>query len=315
MAEQKLNIVFTGDVSQLNKAIQSAEAELTAFENKLKDSLGTEAFASINQSVDNLRNKFKTLSSIDIKANPQQALTAINEVLTGVAKIKSSEVFLKANNKEALAAIQQVESFARSIRATIDVGFDSSEITGKIEDLKGKLTGLEADVSVKVTGLDKLNAEILEVKSELNELTNKKIFIDTDTSKAQERIKILEAQLLRLEKISVSPDITIESKGRVDTLAADIRKQLSTLRAEVEITADTADLDKKISDLRGKLTTLEGQVTIEAVGLEQVNADLLKTRSLINTFEEIKIVVDSGDTIAEINRIEKELAELRQKNK
>lgn len=311
MADQKINIIFTGDVTQLNKVVQSAVAELANFEAKLKESLGVEGFAAINQQVEQLKNKFKSLSTIDIKANPQQALTAINEVFTGISKLKSSEVFLKANNKEALAAITQLESFASSIKATIDIGFDSSAVTAKIEDLKTKLTGLEANVSIQVSGLDKLNAEILEVKTEINSLTNKKIFIDTDTAKAQDQIKILEAQLLRLERISVSPDITIEAKGRIDTLAADIRKQLSTLRTEVEITTDSAELDKTISNLKGKLSSLEAQVQIESTGLEQVNADLLKTKTLLNTFEEVKLTIDSGDIATEINRIEKEILDLQ----
>lgn len=311
MADQKINIIFTGDVTQLNKVVQSAVAELANFESKLKESLGVEGFAAINQQVEQLKNKFKSLSTIDIKANPQQALTAINEVFTGISKLKSSEVFLKANNKEALAAITQLENFASSIKATIDIGFDSSAVTAKIEDLKTKLTGLEANVSIQVSGLDKLNAEILEVKTEINSLTNKKIFIDTDTAKAQDQIKILEAQLLRLERISVSPDITIEAKGRVDTLAADIQKRLSVLRAEVEITTDSAELDKTISNLKGKLSSLEAQVQIESTGLEQVNADLLKTKALLNTFEEVKLTIDSGDIVNEINRIEKEILDLQ----
>lgn len=259
MAEQKLNIVFTGDVSQLTKAIQSAEAELTSFENTLKDSLGTEAFASINQSVDQLRQKFKSIGSIDIKANPQQALTAINEVFTDISKLKSNELVLKANNKQALDAIAQLQSFANNIKGTISVDIDRSQLTADIEKIKQEIASIEAlkiEPDVSTVQLDLFNKNIDQLKVRLAELERINVTIDTslDTSKLQNLLKPLSTQ------VSVG---------------------VNTKQAEVEIQA----LIERVRDLKGKdiLINLDGtQVvrTIEAIEKELLG---LQTRLKVAT--------------------------------
>ena len=143
MADQLLNIRFTGDVSQLTKAINQAESELTSFESKLKESLGADAFSQISSQIDSLRSKFSTLSAINIKADPSQALSAVESVLADISKLKSSEVLLRADNTQALAAIEQIEGLANDIKVKISVDSSSIDTT--------KLQNLFAPISEKIS--------------------------------------------------------------------------------------------------------------------------------------------------------------------
>src|SRR5678810_279886 len=142
MADQLLNIRFTGDVSQLTKAINQAENELTSFESKLKESLGADAFSQISSQIDGLRNKFSTLSAIDIKADPSQALSAVESVLADISKLKSIEVVLNADNTQAIAAINQVESLAKNIKAKIVIdptGIDVAKLQSLFAPISSKI--------------------------------------------------------------------------------------------------------------------------------------------------------------------------------
>lgn len=51
MADQRLNIIFSGDASQLNKTIDQLEQELKGFQSQLKGTLGANEFQKLNQSI------------------------------------------------------------------------------------------------------------------------------------------------------------------------------------------------------------------------------------------------------------------------
>jgi hypothetical protein len=237
MPEQKLNIVFTGDVSGLNKAIDSAESQLTSFEQKLKDSLGVNQFAQISSAVDGLKNKFASLSSIDIKADPSAALKAIDEVLADIGKIKGSDVVIKADNKEALAAIDDIESLFNDIRDK------------------------EIKLNVDTTGTAQATQDISKLKSDVNSLKGKVIPIDVNTDKAITGVKKLTHDLDGLATGSIS---------QLRKAAAGLRTQLENLTPKSLKSDFGKDLSSALKTVETNLRSLEKESGITGEHFEDL---------------------------------------------
>lgn len=193
MADQKLNIIFTGDVSQLNKAMQSVESELTKLDAKLKDSLGAEGFAQINKQVDLLRQKFTALQAIDIKANPQQALTAINEILVDISKLKSNELIITSDNTDVLSDINEIQTRLRDVKSNIKVSADLD--TSRLETLiKPLSTSVNLDVNTKAA-----EAELKALITQVNALKGKDILININGTQVIRTVEAIEKELLQLQ--------------------------------------------------------------------------------------------------------------------
>lgn len=322
MADQKLNIIFTGDVSQLNKAVQAASAELTKFESKLKDSLGTEAFAGINQSIDSLRQKLSSLQAIDIKANPEKLFAAVREASGELNKLKDSEVFLKLNDSKALAQIQNIDKLLSSLSADIRI---DANVKTEIDKIKSQLSGLTVKIGADATVAE---SAIKNIQSKLSLLQDEKFIVSADGNQAESVINEIFADLQKLKdtKVLINADGT-PAENVIEQLQADLQTSLkgnvtidtagieSKLRqiAEIRIKGDTSEIDVAIKSIREKLAFVN-TIDIKAdpqqalTAINEIFQDIAKIKS-----SEILLQADNAEALSSINEIQSRIASIKDK--
>jgi chromosome segregation ATPase len=323
MPEQRLNIIFTGDVSQLSKAMQSAEADLANFEQKLKDSLGVEAFAQVNKAVDSLRQKLISLSSIDIKANPAQAVTAIKEVQTGISSLKSSDILLKIDDGKVVQQLQNVDKLLDSLTATITI--DSSGLKSQIDKIRAEFAGLklpELNGLKLVTGFD---AAIQDVKTKLASLSDEKLNILANGEQAEAVINeiLSDIKTLKDAKVLINADGT-QAEGVIDRIQTELNSlkgnlsidttefqrklaQITSGVSEINLKADTSQIDSSIKSIREKLAAIDITANPDSAfaALREISSELNKIKS-----SQVFINLDDDKAIQQVNDLDKLLDSL-----
>jgi len=328
MADQLLNIRFTGDVSELDRAINEALKDLTSFENKVKG-ISTLDFSKLVSEIDSIRGKFSTL---EVKVDSQKALTEltkitsqlsgvkdvlidvdindaevkaqidsiaqrisaidlgtltfpdiqgatseINQILGQLAKLKTTDVLLDVDNSAALGKIKQVESSLESVRGDIELSFDSTRINQAIQDVRTKFTALgeldiKADPSGALTAINRILNAIGAIKSS-------EILLDADNSEALSSINEIQSKLLGI-------------------------------KSDIEITVD-ADIEGTINDIRSKFQTLAA-IDIKAnpaqalAAIDTVLADIEKIKS-----SEVFLKANNSQALASIEQLETKFKNLK----
>jgi len=378
MADQKLNIIFTGDVSQLDKAINEALQDVTSFENKIKG-LASLDLGKLSSEIDSIRSKFSTL---DIKIDSQKALSElnkisgqlsgvkdvlidvdvndaevksqidsivqrikaidlgtlsfpdiqgetseINQILADLSKLKDTDVLLKVDNAPALAAINQVEANLKDVRSNIVVQVDSTKVNQDIQDIKAKFAAfgeidIKADPSGALAAIDKILIDINSVKSQevilqadnsealasINEVQSRlqavksNILVSVDIGQSVEEIK---AKFLALGEIDIKADPS-QALDAVDVVLADIAKLKSS---EVFLKADNSQLLAAINQVENRAKDIKARITVDtSAALSEVNSLLTKINGLKG--KDISINLNGTQVIRTVDQIEKELLQL-----
>lgn len=292
MADQKLNIIFTGDVTQLRTELQTAVSDLTKFEQKIKDSLGVEGFAAINQAVDQLKQKLSSLQAIDIKANPEKLFAAVREVSAELGKLKDSEVLLKLNDGKALAQIQSIDKLLSSLSASITI---DANVKTEIDKIKSQLSGL----TVKI-GADGTQAEstIKNIQSKLSLLQDEKFILSADGNQAESVINEIftDFQKLKDTKVLINADGS-QAESVIDKIEADLKTSLKG-----NVTIDTSDLQRKIQQI--------GEIDLQ-VDASNVDAAIKSIREKLTLFNEIDINADPQKALTAINEVLNQIAKIK----
>lgn len=303
MADQKLNIIFTGDVSQLNKAMQSVESELTKFEQKLKESLGVEAFAEINKQVDQLKQKLASLQTIDIKANPGQALSVIKEVSTSLNALKASDILLKINDGKVIGQIENIDKLLDSLTASITISVP--DLKPQIEKIRSQLAGLTLDVNADSSGFDSV---IKNIQSKLSTLADEKLNITANGEQAEAVINeiLSDIKTLKDAKVLINADGT-QAEGVIDSIQSELKNlkgslsidttefqrklgQITSGVSEINLKADTSQLDSSIKAIREKLSSIN--ITADP---DQAFAALREISAELNKIKSSQVFIDLND--------------------
>ena len=404
MADQKLNIIFTGDVSQLDKAINEALQDVTNFENKIKG-LATLDLSKLSSEIDSIRSKFSTL---DIKIDSQKALSElnkisgqlsgvkdvlidvdvndaevksqidsivqrikaidlgtlsfpdiqgatseINQILADLSKLKDTDVLLKVDNAPALAAINQVEANLKDVRSNIVVQVDSTKINQDIQDIKTKFAAfgeidIKADPAGALAAIDKILIDINSVKSQevilqadnsealdsINDVQSRlqsvksNILVSVDIGQS---VEVIKARFQTLDEIDIkaNPDQALKA---VDLVLADIAKlKTSELFIKVNNTEALAAINKvesaaqsikakfvvdtssfDTSKLKTLFSSFSGGIELK-VNTETAEAEIASLITLVNGLrdKDILINIDGTQVIRTADQIEKELIRLK----
>lgn len=318
MADQKLNIIFTGDVTQLKSAVQSAVSDLTKFEQKLKDSLGAEGFAQINQAVDSLKQKLSSLQAIDIKANPEALFKAVREVSAELGKLKDSEVLLSLNDDKVIAQINNVDKLLSSLSASITI---DANIKSEIDRIKTQLSGLTVKIGADATVAE---SAIKNIQSKLALLQDERFILSADGQQAESVINEIfnDLKTLKDAKVLINADGTpaenvIEQlqtdlqaalKGNILIDTSDLQRKIQALgAAEINIKADTSEVDASIKSIRERLIAFQ-TIDIKAnpqqalTAINEILADISKIKS-----SELILKSDNTDVLADLNQIQSKL--------
>lgn len=321
MADQKLNIIFTGDVTQLNKAVQAAVSDLTKFEQKLKDSLGTEAFAGIIQQVDQLKQKLASLATIDIKANPTQALSVIKEVQTGISSLKSSDILLKIDDGKVLQQVQNIDSLLDSLTATVKISFP--DVKSQVDKIRSQLGALT--INVNATGFDTV---IKDIQAKLSSLTDEKLNITANSEQAELVINEILSDLKTLKdaKVLINADGT-QAEGVIDRIQGELSSlkgslsvdttefqrrlaQITSGIGEINLKTDVSEVDAAIKSIVGKLQALR-EIDIRA-NPEGLFAAVREISSELSNLKDSEVFIKLNDSkaLAQIQNIDKQLSSL-----
>lgn len=160
---------------------------------------------------------------IIIDADVQRAVAGVKDV----SKVISLD-FAKATQTASSAAFdlsKSVNDATTRINASIDkmvdealgganklkssfgdfgaVNLDSSQVQAAIEQLRTRLSSLQASIPITVTseGLQKLSADIAKTKADLNSLIGKNIKVDVDATAALQKVGLLKSQLSTLSNV------------------------------------------------------------------------------------------------------------------
>jgi hypothetical protein len=211
MADQRLNIIFSGDASQLDAAIKKLTEDIALLEKQLSDLQSKQITAGI---------------TVDTSQLQEQ----LNAAKAKLAELKDQKILISG---------------------------DTSAVTAEIEQLKTKLAGLEAQIPLTVTGegLDKLNVDIANVKSEIESLSGKQIVISSDITDPQIKIETLKTELNSIEGkgIVVSADIT-DVQNKIGVVDSELN---SVSGKEVVIGADTSDVIRKVETAKTEISELK----------------------------------------------------------
>lgn len=271
MADQRLNIIFSGDASQLDAAIKQVTAEIEALEKQLLDLQKQNITAGVDVS------QFKILST---------QLDAAKAKLIDLSKQK------------------------------VSITGDAGDVTRLIELLKVKLDSLESQkITITGAGLAELESQITSLKTEIGSLESRKISIDADTSKALAEIKFLESQVESLESLKIAPDITPAQLDVFNRTIDNLKGKLNALKTgiKVPITGDGTDISRLIDLLKARLESLESQkVTVTGEGLDKLNAQILQTKTAIESLSGKQVVIDikTQEALQEIKVLEDQIAGL-----
>lgn len=209
---------------------------------------------NVDQAIAGIKEKIAALRTIDLKADPSQAILAIDKIISEITKIKDTDVLLRADNSGALKAVNQLESQLKDIRANVVInttGFEAAkknvldidkafgEATTRIDSLIDKM------VADALGGTDK-------IKSSFGDLGA----VSLDSKQALAAIDQLEA---KLDALQLKVPITVTAEG-LQKLNADIEKTKADLNSlvskNIKVDVDATAALQKVGTLRAQLQTI-----------------------------------------------------------
>jgi hypothetical protein len=328
MADQKLNIIFTGDVSQLDKAINEGLKDLTNFENKLKGISGLD-LSGLSSEIDSIRSKF---SKLDIKVDSQKALSELNKISGQLSGVKDVLIDVDVNDQEAKS---QIDSIVQRIKS-IDLGTlsfpDIQGATSEINQILADLSKLkDTDVLLKVNNAPAL-AAINQVEANLKDVRSS-IVLQVDSTKVNQDIQDIKTKFAAFGEIDIKADPS-GALAAIDKILADIN---SVKSQEVILQADNSEALSSINDVQSRLQGIKsnilvsvdigqsveeirakflalGEIDIEADPSQALNAvDLVLADIAKIKTNEVLLKADNSQALAAINQIEGRAKDIKAK--
>jgi hypothetical protein len=315
----------SASAANLSKDISASVAKINSSLEGLKvTSLDVNVNTSgIDAQIKDIQAKFATLvdPTINVLANTTQAETQINDLIAELGSLKGSEIFIQANDSQALAAINAIETELKGVLdKQIKLNVDSIDVTTKIEDLKAQLSSLQDQrITISADGLPKLDAQISEVKNQLDSISKKAVVvpIDVNTNKAIDGVnkfgKSLDglttgsiaqlqkaALLLRTQLANLSPAALKSDFGRqlVTTLET-VKHELRTLESESTKTAEgLGRLPRSSNQIAASFSSLESILEGSRHGFSGIANGI---GPLLEDFERLK--VSTGSTGGALNAL------------
>ncbi len=247
---------------------------------------------NVDQAIAGIKEKIAALRTIDLKADPSQAILAIDKIISEITKIKDTDVLLRADNSAALKSINQLESQLKDIRANVVIN------TTGFEAAKKNVLDIDKAFGAATTRIDslidKMVADALggasEIRAGFQNILPKgttALKIDLDATAALQKIAVLEKELADLETLSIQPNIS-------STQFILFQKNIDQVKA-------------KINELRGVGTFVFKADNSQAIAaIEQFK----KSIGTLQAGKSIKVNLDATAALNEIKKLETELKDL-----
>jgi len=244
MAEQ-LKIVIDAEVSGALSGLKSVgNVASTEFKKILGSASAMEA--SITSSIQKINSSLAGLkvSSIDLNVNTSQIDSAIAGIKTKFSTITDPKLNILANATQAEATI--------------------NDLIGDISKLKGSEIFIRANDAQALKVINEVEAEL---KSILDKQINLKVNTTGITDTAQ-RIKALEQQLINLEALKVSPDISSTQLKLFESNIQRIKSEIASLKTQalvVPIGVDVVKAQASVNILSESIETLRARAEAKKI--------------------------------------------------
>lgn len=312
-----------GQIAKVSSSSEGFAASFTATEDR--DAFRRSSFSSepvreaisslANQCVDEIRSKGLVIASFDV------------EVQTPVCSATQNELLSKLDTEidEAQTALQGFEDEIKAIQVNRPL-FERDACPAYENDLTSaqeKLSAIESEIAQSITSLADLEAKLVEgedIKDSLSKISQPSELCDVennglkdrvnsfiqdlnpaaigvvcpdDTAKSPIQIVIdeINAEIIRLLEIHISPDQIAELKNTITQLEAERVEFAATVAAVSQTKASPVEIDQQmqtnaglsdtVSEIEGQVTALETEIA-ELRGVMDDNASLISEIDQLN---------------------------------
>jgi outer membrane protein OmpA-like peptidoglycan-associated protein len=236
-----------GQVAEATRLAEERAQSMAAAQSAHEDTM-SEARGRIFALEEELKSERTTLAALEEKLKLSVA------DLTG--KLEQGEQALAAAKSELESALAQSAEQKRTLETQIgDLSTAKQGLEGEIETAKGRIAGLDADLTAARTELESAKTQAAEVKQALEakvaalEGTKQTLAGEIETAKA--RIGELDGSLAA-------------TRSELETAAAQALEQKRLLEGQIDsLSADKGALLKAVETAKGQIAGLEGTVATE----------------------------------------------------
>ena len=242
------DVILHVDNSEALGAINKIQSSLNSIKGEILIS------GNVDAAIAGIKEKIAALRTIDLKADPSQAILAIDKIISEITKIKDTDVLLKADNTQALKSVNQLESQLKDIRANVVINTSGFEVAKKnVLDIDKAFAQATTNVE---SFIDKMVADAVggfsKIKSSFGDLGK----VSLDSSQVTNAIEQLRT---RLQTLQGQVAITVTATG-LEKLNADIEQTKEDLKSlvsrNIKIDVDATAAIQKVGLLKSQLASI-----------------------------------------------------------
>lgn len=225
-----------------------------------------------SKSVAVLENQLTSLQKNSIKV--PFAATGLDKLKADIADAKNNlgsfslrPISITADTSQLQSKITEIRSEINSLTANASIGINAGDFEATIESIKGKIASL-TDAKLNISAdPSRAEAAIKEIVSELNNLRDANVILRADGSQAIKVIDTIEGQLQ-----SLVGNIAVDSSG-IQAKAAEIKGAFGKLNFTANVDVNDSVINTSIKSINEKLSLLvDPTIDFKANPLQAENA-------------------------------------------